>query len=332
MSSAQQGTTFVLAGVAVCLLVYVVQQELRGPRDYPRVAGAVGAVRNALGASKGVDCAKIKPGNPNWARCAQGSAIGRVPTQKASSVVKNSTIDFTKDSLQNQGLGAGRLQDDFVHQQFDTSLGLGGMRIDRSNLKNNAFFSQGTENPTHLVTSGISADSAAAFPFSRKSDYEAGEAAVISRTNSGKVPGAEPAPVGSGMSLVALRRQPKRSVVARDADGGGRGPSRAQVEKKLGVAPFDENGAVANPFLGGSYGSSAGLALTDAYDPPALGAGLSLTKAFQSNARSLGAAVSPVKSAVGVSPVEISEATAVLDNVNIVQSTTGGNLNIGIRP
>lgn len=74
-------------------------------------------------------------------------------------------FDFASDSLRNQGLGVGRLQDDFVHDQYNSgSLGAprpGGMRIDKSNLKNN--------NATSLIGSGVSTEGAEAFPFARKS-------------------------------------------------------------------------------------------------------------------------------------------------------------------
>lgn len=330
MSSTQEGTTLILASVAVCLLIYVMKQEYHGPREYPRVAGVLGAVQSVLGSNKRVDCSKIKPGNPNWARCAQGSSIGRVPTRKPAEVVKNTNLDFTKDSLQNQGLGVGRLQDDFVHQQFDSSLGaskMGGMRIDKSELKNNAYFSQGTENASSLVASGISKEGAAAFPFSRKSSDEPGETHAFPQKHAGRVPGTEP--LGSGMKFADFKQQRAKSRGKQDGGGGGRGASRPQVNKKLGVAPYDEQGAAFNPFVGSTPGS--GLGLKEAYEP-ALGMGSNLDNAFKSKFGSLGVAVSPVKSNVGVSPVEMSEATATLDNMNIVQSTTGGQLNIGIRP
>lgn len=332
MSSTQEGTTLILASVAVCLLIYVMKQEFQGPREYPRVAGVLGAVKSALGSRNRAraDCSKINPGHADWARCAQGSAMGRVPSKNPSSVVKNSSLDFARDSMKHQGLGVGRLQDDFVHDQYSSSLGApsqGGMRIDKSNLKNNAFFSQGTENPSRIVTAGISTEGAAAFPFSRKSNDEPGESHSFAHNGAGEVPGTEP--VGMGMKFADFKRKHVRSTNKRDGGGGGgRSASRAQVNKKLGVAPFEEQGAEFNPFTGNKQDLGAGLELSKAYDISDLGMGSDLTKAFGS----LGAAVSPVSSDVGVSPVEISAATAALNDVNIVQSTGGGHIDRFIRP
>ena len=113
--------------------------------------------------------------------------------------------------------------------------------------------------------------------------------------------------------------------------GGGRSASRAQVNKKLGVAPFEEQGAEFNPFTGNTSASlGAGLKLSEAYDSHKLGMGSELNNAFDG---SLGAAVSPFSSSdVGVSPVEISAATAKLENMNIVQSTGTGHIDRFIRP
>jgi hypothetical protein len=328
MSSTQQGTTMILATVAVCLLVYVMKQEMQGPRSYPRVEGVVGAVKSALGVSKGIDCSKINPGHSNWARCAQGASKGRVPTKNPTSVLKNTALDFASDSINNQGLGVGRLQDKFVNDQYSNSLGApqpGGMRIDKSNLKNNAVFSSGTQNATSLVTSGISTDGAQAFPFATKSGPERGEE-FRSKGTSGDVAGTEP--VGMGMKFADFKRKVSRGTQKQGGIGGF--ASRAQVDKKLGVAPFDEQGAEFNPFVGkASTDLGVGLKLSEAYDAPKLGMGSNLRQAFGD----LGAAVSPISSSdVGVSPVEISAATAALSDVNIVQSKPGGHIDRFIRP
>jgi len=331
MSSTQEGTTLILASVAVCLLIYVMKQEVKGPRSYPRVAGAVGAVKAALGVSP--DCANINPGHADWARCAQGSAMGRVPTKNPSSVVNNTSLDFASDSLKSQGLGVGRLQDDFVRDQYSSNLGApnpGGMRIDKSNLKNNSFFSPGTENPTNLVTVGISTEGAAAFPFLRKSGAErGGEGESLTHSqSSGDVPGTEP--VGMGMKFVDFKRKIKTQQESGRGSGGGRSASRAQVNKKLGVAPFEDQGAEFNPFVGKtSTDLGAGLKISEAFDAPKLGMGSKYEDAFGK----LGTAVSPISSSdVGVSPVEISAATASLQDVNIVQSHPGGFKDRFIRP
>lgn len=333
MSSTQEGTTLVLASVAVCLLIYVMKQEFEGPRDYPRVAGVVGAVKSALGSSRrSAGCSTINPGHANWARCAQGSAKGRVPTKNPSSVLTNTSLDFASDSLNNQGLGSGRLQDDFIQDEYSGSLGAprpGGMRIDKSKLKNNSSFSKGTQNATHLVKSGISSEGAEAFPFATKSGTERG--GHVTRTkSSGDVPGTEP--VGMGMKFADLKRKVRKSVeISSGFSGGGRSASRSQVNKKLGVAPFEEQGAEFNPFTGNTSASlGTGLKLSEAFDANKLGTGSDLTNAFESN---LGAAVSPFSSSdVGVSPLEISAATAKLRDVNIVQSTGGGHIDRFIRP
>ncbi|CAN0448711.1 unnamed protein product [Ectocarpus sp. 12 AP-2014] len=325
MSSTQEGTTLILASVAVCLLIYVMKQEFHGPRRYPRVAGVVGAIKGALGSRGAADCSNINPSHADWARCAQGSAMGRVPTKDASAVVKNTSLDFVSDSLKNQGLGTGRLQDDFVHDQYSSNLGVprpGGMRIDKSSLKNNAFFSSGTQNATRLVDAGISSEGAAAFPFSRKSGDKREE---YKNTNaSGHVPGTEP--VGMGMKLAHLKRKSRSSVAKR---GGGRSASRSQVNKKIGVAPFEEQGAEFNPFSGHKESLGAGLKISEAFDAKNLGMGSGLKEAYGG----LGAAVSPFSSSdVGVSPDEIAAATTTLKEVNIVQSTGGGNIDRFIRP
>lgn len=321
MSSTQEGTTLILASVAVCLLIYVMKQEYQGPRQYPRVAGVVGAIKGALGSPGAADCSNINPSHADWARCAQGSAMGRVPTKDASAVVKNTSLDFASDSLRNQGLGTGRLQDDFVHDQYSGNLGVphpGGMRIDKSRLKNNAFFSSGTQN-----ASRISSEGAAAFPFSRKSGDKREEYKKTSA--SGHVPGTEP--VGMGMKLAHLKRKAVSSV---SIGGGGRSASRAQVNKKLGVAPFEEQGAEFNPFSGNNASLGAGLKISEAFDAKkTLGMGSGLEEAYGS----LGAAVSPFSSSdVGVSAGEIAAATSTLKEVNIVQSTGGKNIDRFIRP
>lgn len=331
MSSTQEGTTLILASVAVCLLIYVMKQEFEGPRSYPRVAGVVGAVKSALGVSP--DCANISPDHADWARCAQGSAMGRVPTKNPSSVLKNTSLDFASDSLDSQGLGVGRLQDDFVHDQYSSNLGApkpGGMRIDTSSLKNNAFFSSGTQNPTSLVTLGISSEGAEAFPFLRKSGADRGGdgASLSHRQASGDVPGTEP--VGMGMKFADFKEKFKTMGESGGESGGGRSASRAQVDKKLGVAPFEDQGAEFNPFAGErSTDLGAGLKISEAFDAPKIGMGSKYSEAFDS----LGAAVSPFSSSdVGVSPVEISAATASLKDVNIVQSHPGGFKDRFIRP
>jgi len=320
MSSTQEGTTLILASVAVCLLIYVMKQEFHGPRRYPRVAGVVGAIKGALGSRGATDCSDINPSHADWARCAQGSAMGRVPTKDASAVLKNTSLDFASDSLRNQGLGTGRLQDDFVHDQYSGNLGVphpGGMRIDKSSLKNNGFFSSGTQN-----ASQISSEGAAAFPFSRKSGDKREE---FKKTKaSGHVPGTEP--VGMGMKLAHLKRKAESSVAT---GGGGRSASRAQVNKKLGVAPFEEQGAEFNPFSGNKKSLGTGLKISEAFDAKKLGMGSGLEEAYGS----LGAAVSPFSSSdVGVSAGEIAAATSSLKEVNIVQSTGGQNIDRFIRP
>ncbi|CAM9555441.1 unnamed protein product [Ectocarpus sp. 8 AP-2014] len=326
MSSTQERATLILASVAVCLLIYVMKQEFRGAHRYPRVAGVVGAIKGALGSRGATDCSKINPSHADWARCAQGSAMGRVPTKNAAAVVNNTSLDFASDSLKNQGLGTGRLQDDFVHDQYSSNLGVsrpGGMRIDKSSLKNNAFFSSGTQNATRLVETGISSEGAAAFPFSRKSGDKREEHAKTSA--SGNVPGTEP--VGMGMKLAHLKRKAVSSVAT---GGGGRSASRAQVNKKLGVAPFEKQGAEFNPFSGNKASLGAGLKISEAFDAKNLGMGSGLDEAYGS----LGAAVSPFSSSdvVGVSPDEIAAATSALKEVNIVQSTGGENIDRFIRP
>lgn len=324
MSSTQEGTTLILASVAVCLLIYVMKQEYRGPRQYPSVSGVLGSIKSALGVT---NCSKINPGHADWARCAQGSAKGRVPTKNAASVVKNTSLDFASDSLKNQGLGVGRLQDDFVHDQYSGNLGTpqpGGMRIDKSSLKNNNFFSKGTQNATSLIKSGISSEGAEAFPFARKSGDKREQ--YTQSGGSGRVPGTEP--VGMGMKFSDLKRKLKGSV-EHGGFGGRRSASRAQVNKKLGVAPFEEQGAEFNPFTGNTPTLGTGLKVSEAFNSPSLGKGSSLQKAYGG----LGAAVSPFSSSdVGVSPVEISAATAALKNINIVQSTGGGHIDRFIRP
>ncbi len=333
MSSTQEGTTLILASVAVCLLIYVMKLEFDGPRAYPRVAGLVGAVKSAVGASSETDCSTINPGHADWAKCAQGSAMGRVPTKDPSSVLRNTTLDFVSDSINSQGLGVGRLQDDFVNEQYaNNSLGAprpGGMRINKSNLKNNSFFSAGTQNATKLVTSGISDGGAEAFPFLRKSDGGREKSDSFTRANaSGGVPGTEA--VGMGMKISELKK-PTVWSGGGVSDGDGRGISsfRSQVNKKLGVAPFEDEGAEFNPFAGTTTASlGAGLKISEAYKAPQLGMGSKIDEAYGS----LGAAVSPFSSDVGVSPGEISAATASLSDINIVQSKPGGHIDRFIRP
>lgn len=335
MSSNSDAATLALSTVAVCLLLYVMKREYSDRHSGEGLGAALGAGSSFSDADdeSDIDCSDINPGHANWARCAQGSAMGRVPTKNPSSVLKNTSLDFASESMRNQGLGVGRLQDDFVHDQYSSSLGAprpGGMRIDTSNLKNNSFFIPGTQNATSLVTSGISSEGAAAFPFASKSSSKSEDFSTAATKASGDVAGTEP--VGMGMNFNDFKRKISRSM-SQDDDGfggGGRSASRHQVDKKLGVAPFEEQGANFNPFAGGSSADlGGGLKLSEAYNSPELGMGSKLDSAFGS----LGAAVSPISSSdVGVSPVEISAATAALSGINIVQSTGGGHIDRFIRP
>ncbi len=306
MPSTKQSTTLILAIVAVGLLVYIMKQEL----------GGEGGILGSRGKAQ-PDCSEISPGHAHWARCAQGSAIGRVPTKNASSVLKNTSLNFVSDSLQNQGLGVGRLQDDFIHDQYAGSLGVprpGGMRIDASGLSG--------------ITKGISSEGGAAFPFLRKSGPErgGGDSEFSTRTNaSDRVPGTEP--VGMGMSFADFKQKPRGSQESGDSIRS----FRSQVNKKLGVAPFDDLGAEFNPFAGGSTSAdlgSSGLKMgNDLAGSKKVDMGLNLDSAFGG---SLGAAVSPVSS-VGGSPDEISAATASLEGVNIVQSLPTAHIDRFIR-
>lgn len=371
MSSTQEGTTLILASIAVCLMIYAMNQQYRksspaalgssmdlGSRfgnlrqriiDWnnqrkARAAKAKRKAKAALGARKArvdpnLDCSDVSPSDPNWARCAQGAGVGRIPTRNAKNAVFNFQLDAEKDGIKHQGLGT-RIQDSFVQDQFDSdsktnlgSSGLGGMRIDPSNLKNNAFFSQGTENASSAVTSGLSAQGAAAFPFARRSDRESDESET-GPAQTGPVSGTEA--VGMGMSFKEFtkgsnregfkgRNAPrgKREVIDQQGKGKGRGEFVATPED-------DVVGSAFNPFVDTpSKAVGSGLLISEAFQSKSLGSGSLLTDAFDG---SLGAAVSPVTSEVGVSPEEIAAATAILDNVNIVQSTIGGQLNFGIRP
>lgn len=364
MSSTQEGTTLILASIAVCLMIYAMNQQYNGSSKTTLISSARlgGTFQNAkkkflkwknggknksLGAKrarvkKGLDCSTVGPSDPNWARCAQGAGVGRIPTRNATNAVFNSTLQFEKDNARHQGLGT-RLQDSFVNDQFssdaETNLGMKGpkgMRIDRSNLKNNAFFSQGTENASSGRSSGISSEGGAAFPFSRRSDGPAEPEQNKKPKKNGDVPGTEA--VGMGMSFKDFAKGPRKPPVSRDEgrpmgkretlDRKGRGTRGQEFVAK----ETDESlGSAFNPFVDTpSKNLGAGLKLNEAFNGQTLGSGSRLEDAFAKG--SLGSAVSPVSSKVGVSPEEISSATAVLDNVNIVQSTTGGQLNFGIRP
>lgn len=358
MSSTQEGTTLVLASIAVCLMIYAMNLQYKRGDTSTKIVNAINTVKETLGASRffngkfgrgtkaakklreelrskrsvkkalglkrarvdpNLDCSKVSPSDPNWARCASGSSVGRVPTTSASTRVQSTILDFARESNANQGLGtsAMRLTDGFVQDQFDQGLGakLGGLKISH-NLQNNAFFSQGTENPGSLVTSGISTEAAAAFPFSRRSD-EGAEARQNTPPQTGPVPGTEP--VGMGMSFAKFIGKDKMESYGE----GSRGASRQMVVSK-------EEKRVGNPFVQTKKELGSGLALSEAFSQKTLGSGLSLEDAFKT--KSLGVAVSPVSGELGASAEDISQATAVLKEVNIVQSTTGGQLDFGIRP
>ena len=385
MSTAKQGTTLILASVAVCLLIYVMKQKMdgSGPSEESAVAAAVGAVRRALGSSGGrprADCSKISPNHADWAWCAQGSAMGRVPTKHPSAVLSNTSLDFASDSLQNQGLGTGRLQDGFVHDQFssDNNLGASTARL-QDDFVHDQFSSDnslgvrglGGTRLSNIAGSVISSSAAAAFPFAststprsdgenktlkqtvensvsflsdrkRSQEPDEQEDAVTNVENSVRSLSQASKKAAGGMNLKRFLTQSRRTK------GRGRGirgfAARSQVSRKLGVAPFEESGAEFNPFSGDVGASSDGLMLSEAYEEPsALGMGSTLAEAFGGGggrgggggfSESLGAAVSPFSSAasVGVSPVEISAATAALTDVNIVQSTGGGHIDRFIRP
>ena len=368
MSSTQEGTTLILASIAVCLMIYAMNQQYKGSSGTTLISSARlgGTFQNAkkkflkwknggkkkhvgtrrARVKKGLDCSDLSPSDPNWARCAQGAGVGRIPTKNAGNTVFNSTLQFEKDSINHQGLGS-RLQDSFVNDQFeqDSETNLGrkgpkGMRIDRSNLKNNAFFSQGTENASSGRSSGISSEGGAAFPFSRKSDGPAdAEDARPKPKRNGEVPGTEA--VGMGMSFKDFAEGTKGPKPARASSQEGRPMGKRETIDRKGrgargqefvAKETDEAlGSAFNPFVDApAKNVGAGLKLNEAFSGQTLGSGSRLKDAFEN--RSLGSAVSPVSSKVGVSPEEISSATAVLDNVNIVQSTTGGQLNFGIRP
>lgn len=365
MSSTQEGTTLILASIAVCLMIYAMNQQYKKGDTSVRIVNALSSAKETLGASRffkgrfgkknrkgtaselkmkrlmkkelgvkkarvdeSIDCSNLSPSDPNWARCAQGAGVGRVRTNKAGQQVTSTLLDFAKDSTRHQGLGSGvkRLSDDFVNDQFDQGLGAGakGMKIS-NNLQNNAFFSEGTENPGSLVTSGISSEGAAAFPFSRRSD-EGAEARQNSPPQTGPVPGTEP--VGMGMNFAAFARKAKSEFKG----DGSRGSARQDVmPKQVGADfnPFVQEKQVGNPFVKSTEKLGAGLSLSEAFEQKNVGSGLPIKDAFKT--QSLGSAVSPI-SEVGASPEDISAATAVLKEVNIVQSTTGGQLDFGIRP
>ncbi len=364
MSVAQEGTTIILASIAVCLLIFAMNQQFRGSSSGVRALGSSasgirGVVRDVtqrlsdwndarraknslkrlkkLGTRKArrdpdLDCSRVSPSDTNWARCAQGASVGRVPTTNARNVVSSTFLDNQKDAIKHQGLGT-RLQDGFVQDQFDadaaTSLGAGampkgpgGMRIDTGD----AFFSRGTESASSGRASRVGA---AAFPFASDGygdgdgDGDGGDR--MPAGPAGPVTGS--GPVGMGMRIEDLTRGAEPSRRAPGGDGGRRrGRSRPMGKREMldefESKPSDEAvGSAFNPFVESPVGLGLGLG----------GAGIAISDAFDD--ANLGAAVSPVSSAeVGVSPDEISAATAVLSNVNIVQSTTGGQLNFGIRP
>ena len=366
MSSTQEGTTLILASIAVCLMIYAMNQQYKSSSGTTLISSARlgGTFQNAkkkflkwkngkgkkkaVGArrarvKKGLDCSTVGPSDTNWARCAQGAGVGRIPTKNARNAVYNSALQFEKDSIKHQGLGT-RLQDGFVNDQFssDAKVNLGGrgpkgMRIDRSNLKNNAFFSQGTENASSRRSSGISSEGGAAFPFTRRSDGPANEEETRPKARrDGEVPGTEA--VGMGMNFKDFAKGPApmpassqkgRPMGKREAiDRKGRG---ARGQEFVAKETDESLGSAFNPFVDSpAKNVGAGLKINEAFSGQTLGSGSRLENAFGNGA--LGSAVSPVSSKVGVSPSEISSATAVLDNVNIVQSTTGGQLNFGIRP
>lgn len=350
MSTTQEGTTLVLASIAVCLVIYAMNKQFQRGDTSVRIVNAVTSVKEALGASRfmkgrfgkagkklrahlkekretkkalgssDLNCDDISPSNPNWARCAQGAGIGRVPSTDSSAAVTSTMLDFAKDNAESQGLGA-RIQDDFINAEYAQGLGakLGGMRIS-NNLQNNAFFSEGTENPTAAVTSGLSTEGAQAFPFASRSD-EGAEAVQNTPPQTGPVPGTEA--VGMGMNFAAFAAQAKNGGSSEES----RGASRQQFATKQVGAEF-------NPFVQTEQVESdlklgEGLALSEAFAQKTVGSGLLLEDAFKSHT---GAAVSPVSAELGASPEDLAQATAVLKEVNIVQSTTGGQLDFGIRP
>lgn len=365
MSSTQEGTTLILASIAVCLMIYAMNQQYKSSSGTTLISSARlgGTFQNAkkkylrwkngkgkkpvgtrrARVKKGLDCKNVSPTDPNWARCAQGAGVGRIPTTNANKAIFNSTLQFEKDSIKNQGLGS-RLQDGFVNDQFDqdadTNLGRKGpkgMRIDRSNLKNNAFFSQGTENASSGRSSGISSEGGAAFPFSRRSDgpADAEETKPMTKSN-GEVPGTEAVGMGMRFKDFAKGTKPTRASSQEERPMGKREvidrKGRGVRGQEFVAKETDESlGSAFNPFVDApSRNVGAGLKLNEAFSGQTLGSGSRLEDAFENGA--LGSAVSPVSSKVGVSPEEISSATAVLEDVNIVQTTTGGQLNFGIRP
>ena len=315
MLSKHQSTTIVLASVAVFLLIYVVKQQMTSESS---AEGLVGAI------------------------------MSRIPTKNAKSVVKNTSLDFVSDSIKNQGLGVGRLQDDFVQEQYSSDLGVGrlqddfvqeqyssdlgakrpgGMKIDPSGLKNNSFFSTGTQNASRLAPSGISAEGAQAFPFATKSGPERDEELRTTSNGAGDVASSEP--VGRGMKLSRFLRKQQDNKLVRDGDRASK-TIKSIASMKMGVAPFDDDGAVHNPFVGSTTDNvGKGMNLSDAYTTPNVGMGSTLTNAYGD----LGVAVSPISSAdVGVSPEEISAATASLSGINLVQSMPTAHIDRFIRP
>ena len=390
MTPTQEGTTLILASIAVCLMIFAMNQQYRrSPTlrlgssmnlggffsdlrqrvvdfNNRRKAKNTKSARALLGKKRArvdpnLDCTNVQPSDTNWARCAQGVSSGRIISRKPTDRVTSTILDFEKDNDTFQGLGT-RLQDSFAKSTFESDAitnlgaGLGGIKIDPTNLRNNGFFSQGTENASAGRTSGL--DGAAAFPFLRKSDNGA-EANQRSTAPTGPV--SQSAAVGMGMSFEEFTRGVDTSDYEPiDKPRGKREifDQRPDFESKpsngtLGVNPFitpqtpvaAANVGV-NPFVTPQKPVAAGLKLDEAFRQREVGAGLKLEEAFKQREvgaglklseafanKEVGAAVSPVSSAeVGVSSEEIASATASLRNVNIVQSTTGGQLNFGIRP
>ena len=384
MSSTQEGTTLILASIAVCLMIYAMNQQYKSSTSNNYVLGSsmtlgsrfsnlkkrfrkftnLGAKKtpSLLGKKRArvdptIDCANVSPSDPNWQRCAQGAGVGRIPTRNARDSVANPQLAFEQESIKFQGLGSRgtRIQDSLVQDQFaadaitNLGKGLGGIRIDPSNLKNNGFFSQGTENASSARTSGLSAQGAMAFPFTQRSDGGA-DATHTGPSCSGNVPGTEA--VGMGMSFAEFIKGAKPFEGRKqDRPMGKREVVDSQGRKSLSRSEFNtsvenqEVGNAFNPFTKTGKNLGAGVKISEAFTGKDLGAGVKISEAFTGmdlgagskiseafTGMDLGSAVSPVSSDVGVSPQEISAATSSLDNVNIVQSTIGGQLNFGIRP
>ena len=294
MSDAQ--TTIILTAFAVVLILYVIRQERKSGvfmslgQKKPRAI--LGSKNKNQRRSEPKGCENVSIDSPDFQRCAQNLGTGRtvVPVDPTKRPARIGD-DFVKEDFLGNPF-AKDLKSDFTKDDF-----LGGSKIKDSGLEKS--FLGGSK----IEDSGLEKS----FLGSAKLD---GSLKPISRDGAKAFPFASK---GDGFPLDLGKASP----FAKKKDLGMASDEQVTADKSMTFKIGDRNTVPGSKFpqsLSGLKKRSIG----DLEAPP--------TGAFRSTPSNLGAAVSPMN--LGMSSDELERASNRLDEVDVVQRTTGGQLNL----